>query len=88
MLGPSILEVALSEGHHDLANQFPEHVARIHELKASDAHFARLASEYHSLAKELHAIEAGTETPSDDYVEKLKKQRLALLDEIHAMLHG
>jgi uncharacterized protein YdcH (DUF465 family) len=78
----------MSEGHHDLAHQFPEHRDRIHDLKQSDAHFARRAHEYHDVAKELHAIEAGTETPSDQYVEALKKKRLALLDEIYGMLQA
>lgn len=76
----------MSEGHHDLAHEFPEYKERIHELKESDGHFARLAGDYHVLAKELHAIEAGTETPADDYVELQKKKRLALLDELYAML--
>ncbi len=78
----------MSEGHHDLAHQFPEHRDRIHDLKLSNAHFARRADEYHAVAKELHAIEAGVETPSDRYVEELKKKRLALLDEIYGMLQA
>lgn len=78
----------MSEGHHDLAHQFPQHRARIHDLKLSNAHFARRVHEYHEVAKELHAIEAGTETPSDFYVEDLKKKRLALLDELYAMLQS
>jgi uncharacterized protein YdcH (DUF465 family) len=78
----------MSEGHHDLAHEFPEHKQRIHDLKTSDAHFAHLAAQYHTVAKELHAIEAGTETPADAYVEELKKKRLHLLDQIQRMLLG
>ncbi|MCA9615120.1 MAG: DUF465 domain-containing protein [Sandaracinus sp.] len=78
----------MSEGHHDLANEFPEYRDRIHELKTSNAHFARLMGEYHDVSKELHAIEAGTETPEDSYVEQRKKVRLALLDEMVAMLRS
>ena len=77
----------MSEGHHSLVEMFPEHHERIHALK-DDGHFARLAGDYHALAKELHAIEAGTETPSDAYTEELKKKRLAVLDAISAILHG
>jgi hypothetical protein len=76
----------MSEGHHDLAHEFPQHVERIRALKQSDAHFARLAGNYHDLAKELSAIAAGTETPGDLYVEALKKKRLAVLDELYGML--
>ncbi|MCA9583623.1 MAG: YdcH family protein [Myxococcales bacterium] len=77
----------MSEGHHDLVHEFPEHRDAIHTLKMNDGHFARLASDYHDLAKELHRIEVGAETPDDMYVEELKKKRLFLLDEIHGILH-
>ena len=51
-------------------------------LKQSDAHFARLAEDYHEVNRQVHRIEAETEAASDDRTETLKKQRLALLDEI------
>jgi uncharacterized protein YdcH (DUF465 family) len=76
----------MSESHHDLAHEFPEHKDRIHELKTHDEHFKGLAERYHDLVKELHQIEVGEETPGDDYVEELKKKRLAVMDEIAAML--
>jgi len=52
------------------------------ELKRDDAHFARLADEYHAVNREVHRIEAETEAASDQRAEELKKQRLGLLDEI------
>lgn len=55
-------------------------------LKTQDAHFARLADEYHELNREVHRIEAETEAASDERTETLKKQRLALLDEITALV--
>lgn len=76
----------MSEGHHDLAHEFPEYKDRIHELKLAGGHFAVLMARYHDLVKELHLIETGQETPSDEYVEQLKKQRLAVKDEIAALL--
>lgn len=76
----------MSEANHDLVNELPEFKDRIHELKNRDGRFTRLADEYHDLVKELHRIEIGEETPADDYVEGLKKRRLAALDEISAML--
>ncbi|WP_284124198.1 YdcH family protein [Parerythrobacter aestuarii] len=51
-------------------------------LKQDDAHFARVADEYHALNRAVHRIEAETEAASDERTEALKKQRLALLDEI------
>ncbi|MEE4209370.1 MAG: YdcH family protein [Parvularcula sp.] len=55
-------------------------------LKGSDAHFARLADEYHEVNRQVHRIEAETEAASDERTESLKKQRLHLLDEISAIV--
>ena len=55
-------------------------------LKGQDAHFARLADEYHAVNREVHRIEAETEAASDERTEALKKQRLTLLDEITAIV--
>lgn len=54
----------------------------ITRLKQEDAHFARLADEYHEVNRQVHRIEAETEAASDERTETLKKQRLALLDTI------
>lgn len=56
------------------------------KLKAGNAHYARLADEYHEVNREVHRIEAETEAASDERFETLKKQRLALLDEITAIV--
>lgn len=71
---------------HDLFHEFPEHVERIHELKAKDSHFAHLFDKYHEVDKEIYRIEQGVETPADEYTEQLKKQRLLLKDELLALL--
>ncbi len=55
-------------------------------LKREDAHFARLADEYHEVNRRLHRIEAETEAASDERTEWLKKRRLALLDDISAIV--
>lgn len=74
------------EHHHDLAKEFPQHKARIHELKVSDHHFAKLLADYEEVSKEIYRIEEGIETPSDEYTEEQKKKRLHLKDELYAML--
>lgn len=71
---------------HELADEFPEHAGRLHELKLSNAHFRKLSEAYHKVNREIHRIEAETEAASDAVWEDLKKQRLALADEIRAML--
>jgi uncharacterized protein YdcH (DUF465 family) len=73
---------------HDLLHEFPEHRERIDELLANDNHFAHLADKYNSVDREIYGIEQGVETPSDEYTEQLKKQRLLLKDELLAIITG
>jgi len=51
-------------------------------LKTQDAHYARLADEYHAVNRAVHRHESEVEPLSDEHAEALKKQRLGLLDEI------
>ncbi len=76
-------------GHtpHELADEFPEKVTRIHELRESDAHFAKLSDAYHTLNREIHRGETNVEPMDDLHLEELKKKRLLLLDEIAGILH-
>ena len=72
--------------HHDLLHELPEYKDKIHELKVGNAHFAKLFDKYHEVDHEVRRIEQGVETPSDDYLEEVKKKRLALKDELFQML--
>jgi len=74
--------------NHSLLKEFPEHKQAIHDLKIGNHHFARLFDEYHTVDKEIHRIEEGVEVTGDVYLEKLKKQRLHLKDELYAMIRG
>jgi uncharacterized protein YdcH (DUF465 family) len=71
---------------HDLIHEFPEHRERIHELKMSDAHFAKLFDDYHEVEHEVRRIEEGVENTSDVYLEDLKKKRLHLKDELYKII--
>lgn len=71
---------------HDLHHEFPEHYDRIHELKISNAHFARLFEEYHHINREITRIEDGVENTSDAYLEELKKKRLLHKDQLYSMI--
>ncbi len=73
---------------HELHEEFPEHVARIHELKVSNGHFARLFAEYHEVNRAVHRAETDVEPTTDEHMSELRKQRLALKDELYAMLKG
>ncbi|PHR80313.1 MAG: GTP-binding protein [Colwellia sp.] len=71
---------------HDLHHEFPEFNDEIRHLKMNDNHFFRLFTEYHETDHEVHRIELGVENTSDEYIEKRKKQRLRLKDELFVML--
>lgn len=71
---------------HDLLHELPEYKDQIHDLKMNNNHFAKLFDEYHEIDHEIHRIEEGNETPSDEYTEELKKKRLHLKDELLAII--
>ncbi|MGP9821289.1 YdcH family protein [Salinarimonas sp. NSM] len=76
----------MSHVPHELAEEFPEAAERIHALKQENAHFAKLADEYHELNRTIHRIETRVEPTSDEVEQDLRRKRLVLKDEIAAML--
>lgn len=74
--------------HHDLHHEFPEYKDKIHQLKSSNHHFARLFDEYHDVDREVRRMEQAVEPVSDETVEQFKKQRLLLKDQLLAMLRA
>ncbi|MEZ5777973.1 MAG: DUF465 domain-containing protein [Paracoccaceae bacterium] len=76
----------MSHTPHELLEEFPEAVDKLHALKVSDAHFARVADDYHAINRDIHRAETGVE-PMDQFAEvELRKKRAALKDEIARML--
>ena len=71
---------------HDLLHELPEHRDTIRSLKMSNQHFSRLFDEYHDVDHEVHRIETGVETTSDDYLDNRKRQRLQLKDQLFQMI--
>ncbi|MGH1420676.1 MAG: YdcH family protein [Hyphomonas sp.] len=76
----------MSHTPHELAEEFPDAIEKIRDLKASNAHFAKLADVYHEVNREIHRIETDIEPASDAHQTELRKRRLSLKDEIYAML--
>ncbi|MCU1718201.1 YdcH family protein [Pseudomonas sp. 5P_3.1_Bac2] len=72
--------------HHPLSKDFPELRDELRNLRASDAHFARLAEHYEHLDKRICAVEADLELLSDEQLSSLKQERVALKDELLRML--
>jgi uncharacterized protein YdcH (DUF465 family) len=76
----------MSHTPHELADDFPQDVEKIHELKVSNPHFAKLMEEYHEVNRAVHRAETGVE-PCDQLAENtMRKERMRLKDEIAGML--
>ena len=71
---------------HDLVHELPEYRDAIHELKMNNQHFSKLFDEYHDIDHEIHRIETGVTTTSDEYLNERKKVRLQLKDELFQMI--
>lgn len=74
------------QSHHDLAREFPDMKDTITTLKTNDAHFRRLFDEYDAVVHELHIVDEGRAAIDDEAAEHLKKKRLALKDQLFAIL--
>ncbi len=76
----------MSHTPHELHEEFPELANKITELKTSDAHFAKLADEYHELNRAVHRAETNVE-PVEELAEvDMRKKRAALKDQLYNML--
>ena len=76
----------MSHTPHELAEDFPEHADRIAALRQDDAHFARLADEYHAVNREVHRAETNVEPTSDAHLAEIRKVRMMLKDQIYGYL--
>jgi uncharacterized protein len=76
----------MSHTPHELAEEFPDKVAQMSELKQTDAHFARLHDEYHELNRTIHRAETNVEPIEDLAGIELRKKRAVLKDEIWGIL--
>ncbi len=76
----------MSNTPHELAEDFPAEAEKIHDLKTSNPHFARLMEAYHDVNRAVHRAETGVE-PCDQLAEtQMRKERMRLKDEIAGML--
>lgn len=76
----------MSNTPHELAEEFPGQIAKMHALKESDAHFARLAEEYHEVNRAVHRAETRVDMISDAAEAALRQKRLHLKDQIARIL--
>ncbi|MDF1853953.1 YdcH family protein [Pseudooceanicola sp.] len=71
---------------HELHEEFPDFAAAITLLKTKDAHFARLAAEYHDVNNQIHRAETNIDPMEDLAMIELRKERSRLKDEVFAAL--
>lgn len=76
----------MSHTPHELAEEFPDQVDALHALEESDAHFAKLFDEYHTVNRAIHRAETNVEPTDDLHMGEMRKQRMALKDQIAAAL--
>ena len=73
---------------HDIATEFPEFKDKIHTLKASNSHFAKIFEQYDNVNQTIAKFEGGNGVITDEALEIEKKKRLKLKDEISQMLRA
>ncbi len=71
---------------HELQAEFSEDGPLIERLTRTNYQFRRLAARYDEINSNINRIEIGAEPTSDEVLERLKKRRLKLKDDIAAML--
>jgi uncharacterized protein YdcH (DUF465 family) len=72
----------MSTPPHKLAQEFPARTDRIHALRESDAHFRSLTDLYPVANRAVHRAEERSEPVSDAEEARLRRERMALKDEI------
>lgn len=65
---------------------FPEYREKIAQLRANDRHFSRIFEEHNRLDHEVQQLEGKHSSVYRDDIEVLKKQKLALKEEIYGLL--
>ena len=65
---------------------FPEYRDLITQLKATDRHFLNLFEKHNELDQRIKNMESGIEPATNLDIEALKKEKLALKDELYQIL--
>ena len=73
---------------HAIHEEFPNDADRIHQLKVTDSHFARLLEDYDQINDQVAGAESRQAPISDGAETELRKKRAMLKDEIARALAG
>lgn len=71
---------------HFIERDFPGLASEITRLKNKDPDFDRLLDEYDETDKKIYGLEQQSMPVSDDYFAHLKRQRVALKDQLYSIL--
>ena len=71
---------------HELQDEFPNSVSVIERLAKANEAFRLIAAAYDDVNRQIWQIESERKPASDETVEKLKKRRLLLKDDIAVFL--
>ncbi len=78
----------MSNTPHQLQQEFPDQVEALHALKLSDAHFAKAVDRYNDVNHQIHLAETNVEPAEDLAIIEMRKERMALKDQIAAALRA
>ncbi len=78
----------MSHTPHELIEEFPDEVDAMRRLKETNPHFANLYAEYHTINRAIHRAETDLEPTDDLHMNQMRKERLALKDQIAAALRA
>ena len=71
---------------HELQDEYPDQAPLIERLTKTNYEFERLAAAYDEVNRHIWRVESEDEQTTDEVLEKLKKRRLLLKDDIKALL--
>jgi len=71
---------------HELRDEFPQEARFIEQLIGTNYEFKQLVTSYDEVNRNIYRIESEEQPAADEVLERLKKQRLKLKDEIAAAL--
>ncbi|AUR51767.1 YdcH family protein [Aquella oligotrophica] len=74
--------------NQNLTESFPELKESFHELKMNDHHFQHILKKYEELDTLVHKVDHEQEVMSDFELEKVKKERVLLKDELYNMMNN
>ncbi len=78
----------MSNTPHTLHEEFPADLDKLHALKVSNAHFAKLLTEYDVVNDKVHRAETRLDLLTDAEEDSLRKERLRVKDEIARMMRA